>query len=74
MFSLSLLSLKIFVISIASFLLSSHAHQDPSVTVFLLSVRTGAVGLTLTRANRVYLMEPAVNPALEQQVRLTAPP
>jgi hypothetical protein len=46
--------------------------QDPSVTVFLLSVRTGAVGLTLTRANRVYLMEPAVNPALEQQVPLRA--
>ena len=42
-------------------------QQDPSTTVFLLSMRSGAVGINLTQANRVFLMEPAVNPALEAQ-------
>lgn len=35
--------------------------------VFLLSVRTGAVGLTLTAASHVFLLEPCLNPALTEQ-------
>lgn len=30
-------------------------------------MRAGAVGINLTQANRVFLMEPALNPALEAQ-------
>ena len=41
--------------------------QDPTLSVIILSMRSGAVGLTLTAANRVYLMEPALNPAIEMQ-------
>ena len=33
----------------------------------LLSMRSGAVGINLTAANHVFLMEPAFNPALEAQ-------
>lgn len=40
---------------------------DPPTTVFLLSARTAAVGLTLTVATHVYLMEPSLNPATEEQ-------
>jgi hypothetical protein len=35
--------------------------------VFLLSLRAGSAGLTLTAATRVYLLEPALDPAVEQQ-------
>jgi hypothetical protein len=35
--------------------------------VFLLSVRSGAVGINLTAANHVFLLEPCLNPALEEQ-------
>jgi SNF2 family DNA or RNA helicase len=35
--------------------------------VFLLSHRAGAQGLTLVRASRVFLLEPALEPAIEQQ-------
>jgi SNF2 family DNA or RNA helicase len=42
-------------------------HEDPDTTVFLLSLGTAAAGLTLTRANHVYLLEPALDPAIEQQ-------
>ncbi|GAQ77811.1 hypothetical protein KFL_000040120 [Klebsormidium nitens] len=38
-------------------------QQDPPTTVFLLSIRTGAVGITLTSASVVYLLEPVLNPA-----------
>ena len=41
--------------------------SDPAVTVFLLSTRTGAVGLTLTAANHVVMMEPCMNRAHEEQ-------
>lgn len=41
--------------------------KDPPTTVFLLSIRTGAVGLTLTAASHVYMLEPCLNPALEEQ-------
>ena len=37
--------------------------------VFLLSLRMGSAGLTLTRANHVFLLEPSMDPAVEQQVR-----
>ncbi|EDQ85477.1 uncharacterized protein MONBRDRAFT_34243 [Monosiga brevicollis MX1] len=41
--------------------------KDPSTNVFLLSTRAGAVGINLTEANHVVLMDPCVNPATEQQ-------
>jgi SNF2 family DNA or RNA helicase len=42
-------------------------NRDPPGSVFLLTMRTGAVGLTLTSATHVFIMDPALNPALEQQ-------
>lgn len=42
-------------------------QNDPPTTVFLLSMRSGAVGINLTQANRIFLMEPSFNPALEAQ-------
>eukprot|EP00549_Striatella_unipunctata_P019509 CAMPEP_0118678498 /NCGR_PEP_ID=MMETSP0800-20121206/3254_1 /TAXON_ID=210618 ORGANISM="Striatella unipunctata, Strain CCMP2910" /NCGR_SAMPLE_ID=MMETSP0800 /ASSEMBLY_ACC=CAM_ASM_000638 /LENGTH=353 /DNA_ID=CAMNT_0006574365 /DNA_START=247 /DNA_END=1308 /DNA_ORIENTATION=+ len=42
-------------------------RNDPPTTVFLLSMRAGAVGINLTQANRVFLLEPCFNPALEHQ-------
>ncbi|KAI4872692.1 hypothetical protein NFI96_032483 [Prochilodus magdalenae] len=38
-----------------------------SPTVMLLSLKAGGVGLNLTAASRVFLMEPAWNPAVEDQ-------
>ncbi len=35
---------------------------DPPTTVFLLSVRAGAVGINLTQANNVFLLEPVSSP------------
>jgi SWI/SNF-related matrix-associated actin-dependent regulator of chromatin subfamily A3 len=35
--------------------------------VFLLSVRSGAVGINLTSTNYVFMMEPLMNPALDDQ-------
>lgn len=40
---------------------------DPPTTVFLLSMRSGAVGINLTAASHVFLMEPMLSPALEAQ-------
>lgn len=42
-------------------------QNDPPTTIFLLSVRAGSVGINLTQANHVFLMEPLLNPALELQ-------
>jgi SNF2 family DNA or RNA helicase len=42
-------------------------QEDPPTTVFLLSVRSGAVGINLTSASHVFVMEPLLNPALEAQ-------
>ena len=42
-------------------------QSDPPTTIFLLSMRAGNCGINLTQANRVFLMEPGFNPALEQQ-------
>ncbi|KAJ3192641.1 hypothetical protein HK101_006193 [Irineochytrium annulatum] len=41
--------------------------KDPAVTILLISLKAGGVGLNLTTANRVYIMEPYWNPAVEQQ-------
>ena len=42
-------------------------QRAPPTTIFLLSLRSGAVGLNLTAASQVYLLEPCFNPALEEQ-------
>eukprot|EP01041_Mallomonas_annulata_P008704 gene8704-17985_t len=42
-------------------------QRDPPTTVFLLSMRAGAVGVNLTQANHVIVMEPCLNTALEEQ-------
>ena len=39
----------------------------PREQVLVVTLRVGAVGMTLTSANRVYLFEPAFNPAAEVQ-------
>ena len=41
--------------------------SSPSFAVFLLSVRTGSVGLTLTAASQVFIVEPSMNWALTEQ-------
>ncbi|RBA19767.1 hypothetical protein FPRO05_09067 [Fusarium proliferatum] len=41
--------------------------KDPMVRVLLISINTGAVGLTLTEANKVHIVEPQWNPAIEEQ-------
>ncbi|CAM9131534.1 unnamed protein product [Ectocarpus sp. 8 AP-2014] len=41
--------------------------NDPPTTVFLLSVRAGAVGINLTQADHVFLLEPMLNLALEKR-------
>ena len=42
-------------------------RDDPPTTVFLLSLRAGAVGINLTEANHIFLLEPLLNPGLEKQ-------
>jgi non-specific serine/threonine protein kinase len=42
-------------------------QQDDSVRVFLISLKAGGVGLNLTAADYVYIMDPWWNPAVEQQ-------
>jgi SNF2 family DNA or RNA helicase len=34
-----------------------------------MSIRAGAVGINLTQANKVFLFEPSLNPALERYAR-----
>jgi SWI/SNF-related matrix-associated actin-dependent regulator of chromatin subfamily A3 len=41
--------------------------SDPTKKVILFTIRCGAVGLDLTAADRVYLMEPQWNPTIEDQ-------
>ncbi|XP_057277832.1 helicase-like transcription factor isoform X1 [Pezoporus wallicus] len=43
------------------------SSQGGSPTVMLLSLKAGGVGLNLTAASRVFLMDPAWNPAAEDQ-------
>ncbi len=42
-------------------------HNDPNASVFLLSLRAGGTGLTLTPADVVILFDPWWNPMAEQQ-------
>ncbi|CAK7567995.1 MAG: hypothetical protein SEPTF4163_005973 [Sporothrix epigloea] len=42
-------------------------REDPSVQVILVSIMAGGLGLNLTAANTVYVMEPQYNPAAEAQ-------
>ncbi len=42
-------------------------HNDPTASVFLLSLRAGGTGLTLTPADVVILFDPWWNPMAEQQ-------
>lgn len=47
--------------------LASFTKPGSGVKVFLLSMRSASVGLTLTAASRLFLMEPATSLASEQQ-------
>ncbi|KAL8696301.1 MAG: hypothetical protein Q9201_007730 [Fulgogasparrea decipioides] len=42
-------------------------RDDPEVTVILISIGAGGLGLNLTSGSRVYVMEPQFNPAAEAQ-------
>jgi SNF2 family DNA or RNA helicase len=42
-------------------------QQDESVKVFLISLKAGGVGLNLTAADYVFILEPWWNPAIEAQ-------
>ncbi|KAL7269867.1 hypothetical protein RUND412_007451 [Rhizina undulata] len=42
-------------------------REDPSIEVILVSLMAGGLGLNLTAASRVYVMEPQFNPAAEAQ-------
>lgn len=42
-------------------------QQDPGIKAFLISLKAGGVGLNLTVADYVYLVDPWWNPAAEQQ-------
>jgi len=42
-------------------------HSNDDVQVFLLSQKAGGQGLTLVRANHVFLLEPTPEPAIHQQ-------
>jgi SNF2 family DNA or RNA helicase len=42
-------------------------QNNPSIKVFLISLKAGGVGLNLTAADYIYLVDPWWNPAVEQQ-------
>jgi len=42
-------------------------QENTAFQVFVVTLKSGAVGVTLTAASRVYLMEPCINPALMLQ-------
>ncbi|KAF2492843.1 hypothetical protein BU16DRAFT_620161 [Lophium mytilinum] len=42
-------------------------QQDPTIPALLMTLGTGAVGLNLTVANRVHILEPQWNPSVEKQ-------
>jgi SNF2 family DNA or RNA helicase len=42
-------------------------RDDKNVTVILVSIKAGGLGLNLTSASKVYVMEPLFNPAAEAQ-------
>ena len=47
--------------------LSSGGSGKAATKVFVITMRTGAVGITLTAASTVYLMEPSLDPGTEMQ-------
>jgi SNF2 family DNA or RNA helicase len=42
-------------------------QEDEQIRVFLISLKAGGVGLNLTQADYVYLIDPWWNPAVENQ-------
>jgi SNF2 family DNA or RNA helicase len=42
-------------------------REDPDIRVMLVSIGAGGLGLNLTTANKVFMMEPQFNPAAEAQ-------
>lgn len=42
-------------------------QDDPSVSIFLISLKAGGTGLNLTKADYVFLLDPWWNPAVEAQ-------
>lgn len=42
-------------------------QENPEIRVFLISLKAGGVGLNLTRADYVYIVDPWWNPAVENQ-------
>lgn len=42
-------------------------REDPSIHVILITIAAGGLGLNLTTANKIYVMEPQYNPAAEAQ-------
>lgn len=44
-----------------------HFQQDEKTRVFLISLKAGGVGLNLTEADYVFILDPWWNPAVEQQ-------
>lgn len=42
-------------------------RKDPNILVILLTISCGGVGLDLTVASRIHLVEPQWNPAMEHQ-------
>ena len=42
-------------------------REDPDTTIILISLMAGGLGLNLTTASKVYVMEPQFNPAAEAQ-------
>ena len=47
---------------------SSGERRAGRPALFVITVKTGAVGITLTAASRVYMFEPALDPAAEVQM------
>lgn len=45
----------------------NHFQEDDTCRVFLMSLKAGGVGINLTEADYVYLVDPWWNPAVEQQ-------
>jgi SNF2 family DNA or RNA helicase len=42
-------------------------QKDPSIQIFIVSLKTAGVGLNLVAANKVFLMDPWWNPGVEEQ-------
>ncbi len=42
-------------------------NKDPNLKIFLISIKAGGLGLNLTQADYVFILDPWWNPAVEQQ-------